>query len=48
MVPQNLLNMGMAHLPTIDGDGFLAAPSKPGLGYEIDPDAVENLTLQRF
>jgi L-alanine-DL-glutamate epimerase-like enolase superfamily enzyme len=48
MVPQNLLSMGMADLPTIDGKGFIAAPQKPGLGYAIDPDAVENLTLQRF
>ncbi|MGB8390547.1 mandelate racemase/muconate lactonizing enzyme family protein, partial [Mycobacterium sp.] len=48
MVPQNLLSMGMADLPTIDGKGFIAAPQKPGLGYAIDLDAVENLTLQRF
>jgi hypothetical protein len=25
-----------------------ATPRKPGLGYDIDRDAVENLTLQRF
>jgi L-alanine-DL-glutamate epimerase-like enolase superfamily enzyme len=48
MVPQNLLSMGMADLPTIDSKGFIAAPQKPGLGYAIDRDAVENLTLQRF
>jgi len=50
MVPQNLLSMGMldADLPTVDGEGFIGAPRKPGLGYEIDPNAVENLTLQRF
>jgi len=24
------------------------APHKPGLGYEIDRDAVENLTVARF
>lgn len=48
MVPQNLLSMGMADLPTIDEKGILAAPTKPGLGYGIDPDAVDKLTLQRF
>jgi L-alanine-DL-glutamate epimerase-like enolase superfamily enzyme len=42
--------MGMldADLPTVDGEGFIGAPRKPGLGYEIDPNAVESLTLQRF
>jgi L-alanine-DL-glutamate epimerase-like enolase superfamily enzyme len=48
MVPQNLLSMGMADLPTIDATGFIAAPQKPGLGYAIDHDAVDTLTLQRF
>jgi L-alanine-DL-glutamate epimerase-like enolase superfamily enzyme len=48
MVPQNLLSMGMADLPTIDRKGFIAGPCKPGLGYDIDRDAVENLTLQRI
>jgi L-alanine-DL-glutamate epimerase-like enolase superfamily enzyme len=50
MVPQNVLSMGMAtaDLPEVDDRGYLAGPQKPGLGYEIDPDAVENLTLQRF
>jgi L-alanine-DL-glutamate epimerase-like enolase superfamily enzyme len=40
--------MGMADLPTIDADGFIAGPTKPGLGYDIDHDAVDNLTLQRM
>jgi L-alanine-DL-glutamate epimerase-like enolase superfamily enzyme len=50
MVPQNLLRLGMldADLPIVDGEGFIEAPPKPGLGYDIDRDAVENLTLQRF
>jgi hypothetical protein len=38
----------MADVPTIDGKGFIAAPQKPGPRLRIDPDAVENLTLQRF
>ena len=50
MVPQNLLSMGMldADLPIVDSEGFIHAPHKPGLGYEIDRDAVENLTVARF
>ena len=42
--------MGMldADLPIVDAEGFIPAPHKPGLGYDIDRDAVENLTLQRF
>ncbi len=50
MVPQNVLSMGMAaeDLPKVDDRGYIAAPQKAGLGYEIDRDAVENLTLQRF
>jgi L-alanine-DL-glutamate epimerase-like enolase superfamily enzyme len=48
MVPQNLLGIGMADLPTIDDKGYIAAPQKPGLGYDIDRDKVEDLTLQRF
>jgi hypothetical protein len=47
-VPQNLLSTGMADLPEIDADGFLLAPHKAGLGYAIDPDEVDNLTLQRI
>jgi L-alanine-DL-glutamate epimerase-like enolase superfamily enzyme len=47
MVPQNVLSMGMADLPTIDAKGFIAAPQKPGLGYAIDPDKIDELTLKR-
>jgi hypothetical protein len=38
----------MADLPVVDSEGFLLAPEKPGPGYDIDCDAVENLSLQRF
>jgi L-alanine-DL-glutamate epimerase-like enolase superfamily enzyme len=33
---------------TIDDKGYMSAPQKPGLGYDIDSDKVEDLTLQRF
>jgi L-alanine-DL-glutamate epimerase-like enolase superfamily enzyme len=35
-------------LPIVDHDGFIGAPQKPGLGFDIDREAVEDLTLQRF
>ena len=47
MVPQNLLGIGMADLPTINENGYTAGPQKPGLGYEIDRDKIDNLTLKR-
>jgi hypothetical protein len=47
MVPENLLSMGMANLPTVDADGFIAGPTKPSLAYDIDPEAVDNIALQR-
>jgi L-alanine-DL-glutamate epimerase-like enolase superfamily enzyme len=47
MIPQNLLGIGMADLPTIDNKGYIAGPQKPGLGYDIDRDKIDNLTLKR-
>jgi hypothetical protein len=50
MVPQNLLSIGMlaADLPIVDHDDLIGAPRKPGRGFDIDREAVEDLTLQRF
>ena len=45
IVPETLLSMGMADVPTINKDGYIEAPTNPGLGYRIDRDAIENLTL---
>jgi L-alanine-DL-glutamate epimerase-like enolase superfamily enzyme len=47
---QNVLSTGMTtdDLPTVNDRGYIPTPQKPGLGYEIDRDAVDNLTLQRF
>jgi L-alanine-DL-glutamate epimerase-like enolase superfamily enzyme len=47
MIPQNLLGIGMADLPTINDDGYISAPQKPGLGYDIDRDEIDKLTLKR-
>jgi L-alanine-DL-glutamate epimerase-like enolase superfamily enzyme len=50
MVPQNISAWvcPTRALPVIDGEGFIPAPRKPGLGYAIDRDKVGNLTIQRF
>ncbi|MFJ3305064.1 hypothetical protein ACIPSA_18455 [Streptomyces sp. NPDC086549] len=40
--------MGMADVPRVGKDGYLEAPKNPGLGYRIDRDAIENLTLKVF
>ncbi|MDT5211767.1 MAG: hypothetical protein QOK18_6 [Mycobacterium sp.] len=50
MVAQNLLSIGMlgADLPIVDHDDLIGAPQKPGLGFDIDREALEDLTLQRF
>lgn len=48
MVPQNLSGIGMADLSTIGDRGYICAPRKPGLGYDLVRDKVEDLTLQRF
>jgi L-alanine-DL-glutamate epimerase-like enolase superfamily enzyme len=47
MVPQNLLGIGMADRPTINENGYISAPQKPGLGYDIDRDKIDDLTLKR-
>ena len=48
IVPGTLLSMGMADVPAINKDGYVEAPTNPGLGYRIDRDAIENLTLEVF
>jgi L-alanine-DL-glutamate epimerase-like enolase superfamily enzyme len=30
----------------IDADGYVRAPTKPGLGYEIDRDALERFLVR--
>jgi len=30
----------------IDKDGYVPAPTKPGLGYEVDRDALDRFTLR--
>jgi L-alanine-DL-glutamate epimerase-like enolase superfamily enzyme len=40
--------VGDKRFSRLTADSYIAAPQKPGLGYEIDRDKVEDLTLQRF
>ena len=30
----------------IDADGYVPAPTKPGLGYELDHDVVDKMTVR--
>ena len=32
----------------IDSEGYVNAPTKPGLGYEIDEDAIADLTVREI
>jgi L-alanine-DL-glutamate epimerase-like enolase superfamily enzyme len=45
-VPSGLLDFGMVDTIKIDpADGLVHAPSKPGLGYDVDWDAIEKATI---
>ncbi|NYG59854.1 L-alanine-DL-glutamate epimerase-like enolase superfamily enzyme [Nocardioides daedukensis] len=43
-VPGGMLDFGMKDVITVGPDGRVQAPTKPGLGYEVDWDAVDNAT----
>ena len=45
-VPEGIFDLFMQDVARIDDDGYIRAPAKPGLGYEIDWDEVENNTLK--
>lgn len=40
-VPFGGLDVGVAEGLRLDGEGFIVAPEGPGLGLELDPDALE-------
>ncbi|MET8953757.1 enolase C-terminal domain-like protein [Streptomyces sp. NPDC004393] len=48
IVPESVLSMGMADVLRVNKDDYLEAPKNPGLGYRIDRDAIENLTMKVF
>jgi L-alanine-DL-glutamate epimerase-like enolase superfamily enzyme len=45
-VPLGMWDTGMKEGITIDPDGYVSAPAKPGLGYEIDEGAIDALILR--
>jgi L-alanine-DL-glutamate epimerase-like enolase superfamily enzyme len=42
MQPASLHNYGMAEPIELDGDGFVLAPVKPGIGFEVDWDRIKH------
>ena len=47
-VPQGILDIGMKDVIRCGADGYVDAPTKPGLGYDVDWSAIEKLTLQQL
>ncbi len=47
-VPQGILDIGMKDVIRCEPDGWVSAPTRPGLGYDVDWDSVEKLTLKRL
>jgi len=47
-VSEGMLDLCMKDVARIDQDGFIHAPAKPGLGYDIDWDAVEKNTVRTY
>ena len=47
-VPQGILDIGMKDVIRVAKDGCVYAPTKPGLGYDIDWDAVKKLTVEEY
>ena len=45
-VPLGIMDEGMVDVIRPGADGFVDAPTKPGLGYEVDWDEIERLTVQ--
>jgi L-alanine-DL-glutamate epimerase-like enolase superfamily enzyme len=45
-VPQDILDIGMKDVIRVGKDGYVDAPTKPGLGYDIDCEAIGKLTLR--
>jgi L-alanine-DL-glutamate epimerase-like enolase superfamily enzyme len=47
-VPEGIFDICMRDTARIDGEGYVYAPTKPGLGYEIDWDQVERNTQTTY
>jgi L-alanine-DL-glutamate epimerase-like enolase superfamily enzyme len=44
-VPLGIMDEGMVDVIRPDADGFVDAPTKPGLGYDIDWDVISGVTV---
>jgi len=44
-VPEGVFDLFMQDVARIDPEGYIRAPQKPGLGYEIDWDVIEDNIL---
>ena len=47
-VPQGILDQGMQDVIRCGKDGWVDAPTKPGLGYEVDWEQIQRLTLKEI
>jgi L-alanine-DL-glutamate epimerase-like enolase superfamily enzyme len=47
-VPQGILDLGMQDVIRCGKDGWVDAPTKPGLGYEVDWAQIQRLTLKEL
>jgi L-alanine-DL-glutamate epimerase-like enolase superfamily enzyme len=47
-VPQGILDVGMKDVIRVGKDGWLDAPTKPGLGYDVDWGEIERLTVKEL
>jgi len=47
-VPRGILDHGMKDTIWLDAEGYVHGPTKPGLGYEIDEDAIADLTVREI
>jgi L-alanine-DL-glutamate epimerase-like enolase superfamily enzyme len=47
-VPLGVFDVGMKDIITIQPDGFVEAPTKAGLGYEVDLDLVADATTREL
>lgn len=44
-VPGGILDFGMKDVITVDANGMVQAPTKPGLGFDVDWDTIDNATI---
>ncbi|MFP4224543.1 MAG: mandelate racemase/muconate lactonizing enzyme family protein [Phycisphaeraceae bacterium] len=45
-VPEGCYDIGMKDVIRPNAEGFVEAPTKPGLGYEVDRDEIDNITYK--